>query len=68
MVIASTLIPRGALSFNPKLIEGHNSLEDDEKAMGEEAKEPRKDDKLEASASRDYPVYVNGAAVPEMTK
>lgn len=69
VVILSTFIPRGALSFNPKLIEGHNSV--DEEAAGEKAevKEARdeKFDSLETSAC-DYPVYVNGAAVPEVTK
>lgn len=30
VVLLATCIPRGALTFNPKLIEGANSVEDDE--------------------------------------
>jgi hypothetical protein len=67
LVIAASCIPRGSLSFNPQLIEGHNSVESDgEGEESEETYELGKDgDKVKAGTAVDgKDLYVNGAQVP----
>jgi hypothetical protein len=68
LVLASSCIPRGALSFNPKLIEGNNSLESD----GEDSQEGDglgvKEGKEGQRDLNTKDAYVNGAQVPSVEK
>lgn len=67
LVLAASCIPRGAISFNPPLIEGHNSNEEElEVPESDEynlSKDGLKDGGVDGKES-----YVNGAQVPAIDK
>ena len=72
LVLAASCIPRGAISFNPQLIEGHNSVESDgeaEEETGENYELGKDGDKVKAGTAVDgKDLYVNGAQVPVVEK
>ena len=66
LVLLASCIPRGAISFNPQLIEGHNSNE-------EELDVPESDDYNLSKDRKDAGIdgkdnFVNGAQVPAVSK
>jgi hypothetical protein len=69
LVLAASCIPRGAISFNPQLIEGHNSNEEELDVPEADEYNLQKDRKETGDAGVDgKDIYVNGAQVPAVHK
>jgi hypothetical protein len=69
LVLLASCIPRGAISFNPQLIEGHSSNEEESDVPETDEYDLQKDQKEAVGAGVDgKDNYVNGAQVPSVNK